>query len=172
MAARATLAYTELRAPFAATIQARRIDPGDLVGPGQPLLDLEGDALELVATLTEGEARGLALGGTVRLRPARLVARPSSPRSRRGAIRSRTAARCGHACGSANGELRSGAFARIIVPGGGGPGGGLWIPRSALVERGDLTGVFVAVEGRAELRSIALGDGAGARRGADRAPAR
>jgi RND family efflux transporter MFP subunit len=160
-AARATLAYTELRAPFNATIQARRIDPGDLVGPGQPLLELEGDALELVATLTEGEARGLALGGTVRFeagaaRGEAIVAALTpggDPVSHRRTLRARV--------GSVNGELRSGAFARIMVPGGGGPGGGLWIPRSALVERGDLTGVFVAVEGRAELRWIALGDGAG-----------
>lgn len=160
VAARATLAYTELRAPFAATIQARRIDPGDLVGPGQPLLELEGDALELVATITEGEARGLALGGTVRFeagaaRGEAIVAALTpggDPVSHRRTLRARV--------GSVNGELRSGAFARIMVPGAG-PGGGLWIPRSALVERGDLTGVFVAVEGRAELRWIALGDGAG-----------
>ena len=36
------------------------------------------------------------------------------------------------------------------------------MPRSALVERGDLTGVFVARDGRAELRLVALGEPVGA----------
>ena len=37
---------------------------------------------------------------------------------------------------------------------------GLWIPRSALVERGDLAGVFVAAGGKAELRWVSTGDAA------------
>ena len=65
-AVRANLAYAQLRAPFAATVQARRVDPGDLVGPGQPLLELEGDGLEIVASLSDAEAAGLALGSVLR----------------------------------------------------------------------------------------------------------
>ena len=38
---------------------------------------------------------------------------------------------------------------------------GLTVSRSALVTRGELTGVFLAKEGYAELRWITLGDGAG-----------
>jgi membrane fusion protein (multidrug efflux system) len=45
---------------------------------------------------------------------------------------------------------------------GAGPAQDLLVPRSALVERGDLTGVFVIRGGRAELRLLALGEPAGA----------
>ena len=37
----------------------------------------------------------------------------------------------------------------------------MWVPKKALVERGDLTGVFVVREGRAELRWLALGEPSG-----------
>jgi membrane fusion protein, multidrug efflux system len=161
-AARATLAYTELRAPFAATVQARRVEPGGLVGPGQPLLELEGDALDLVATVTEGEARGLAIGGAVPFEAGAArgdavvvaLAPGGDPLSHRRTLRARVR--------SVSGELRTGTFARVQVPAGAASTpDGLWVPRGALVERGDLTGVFVVSAGRAELRWIALGEGAG-----------
>ena len=161
--ARATLSYTELRAPFAATVQARRIDPGDLVGPGQPLVELEGDALELQATLSEAEARSVAIGQTLRFQAGaargEAVVTALTPGgdalSHRRAFRARV--------GAVQGELRSGTFARLELADGAAAAAApaLWIPRSALVERGDLTGVFVAAAGRAELRWISLGEGAG-----------
>lgn len=158
-AARSNLAYSEIRAPFAGTVQARRVDPGDLVGPGQPMIDLEGDSLELSASLSAAEARGLAVGATVRfVAPAgRGTARVTAlteggdPVSHRRSLKARVVA--------SEGELRSGAFARLELPGAG--GGGTFVPRSALVERGDLTGVFVAAGGRAELRWLSLGEPAG-----------
>ena len=52
-----------------------------------------------------------------------------------------------------------GSFARILVSGIAVEG--LSVPRSALVQRGELTGVFIAKEGRAELRWLSLGEGAG-----------
>ena len=54
-------------------------------------------------------------------------------------------------------DLRSGSFARLEVPGAS-PSRSHWIPRSALVERGDLTGVFVAQDGKAYLRWVAIGE--------------
>lgn len=161
-AARATLAYTELRAPFAGTVQARRIDPGDLVGPGQPLLELEGDAIELVATLSEGEARGLSLGAAVPWESgaARGVAEVTALTPGGDALSHRRTVRA--RVRSTQGELRTGAFARLLVPtADAARREGLWIPRSALVERGDLTGAFVASAGRAELRWLSVGEAAG-----------
>jgi RND family efflux transporter MFP subunit len=156
--ARAQLAHTEIRAPYAGTVQARRIDPGDLVGPGQPLLELEGGGLELVASLSEEEARGLAVGKELRFQAgdvegrARIVALTpgGDPLSHRRGLKARML--------SATGELRSGTFARLEVPGGARAAGSVWVPRSALVERGDLTGVFVAAAGKAELRWISTGE--------------
>jgi len=165
-AVRANLAYAQLRAPFAATVQARRVDPGDLVGPGQPLLELEGDGLEIVATLSDAEAAGLALGSVLTFQAggtegqAEVVALTpgGDPVSHRRSVKARVR-------GAAAG-LRSGAFARLLLPAPTGAAAGaaaagpvgLWIPRTALVERGDLSGVFVAVGGKAELRWVSTGD--------------
>jgi RND family efflux transporter MFP subunit len=160
-AARAQLAHAEIRAPYAGTVQARRIDPGDLVGPGQPLLELEGGGLELVASVSEAEARGLALGKELRFQAggvegrARIVALTpgGDPLSHRRGLKARII--------PGSGELRSGTFARLEVPGAGPASGGVWVPRSALVERGDLTGVFVAAAGKAELRWLSTGEPVG-----------
>lgn len=161
-AARATLAYTQVRAPFDGKVQARRVEPGDLVGPGQPMLELEGKALELVASLSEPEARGVAVGATLRFQAGGTrgeavvtsLAPGGDPLSHRRGLRAEVR--------RLEGELRSGDFARLRLPQAAAAGAGTtWLPRSALVERGDLTGVFVASGGRAELRWISLGEQAG-----------
>jgi RND family efflux transporter MFP subunit len=157
-AARASVGYAQLRAPFAGTIQARRAEPGDLVGPGQPILELEGDALEVVASLSEDEAREVAVGTVLPFEAGRArgeaVVRAltpgGDPLSHRRTVRAQIR--------TTQGELRSGAFARIRVPAAPGAASGTWLPSTALVERGDLTGVFVAENGRAELRWISVGE--------------
>ncbi|HET9552168.1 MAG TPA: efflux RND transporter periplasmic adaptor subunit [Anaeromyxobacteraceae bacterium] len=163
-AARSSLDYTRLRAPFAGTVQARRAQPGDLVGPGQPLVELVGDELELQASLSEAEAAGLAVGQTLRFVAGAGLAGTAEitaltpggdALSHRRGLKARVR--------TPREGLRPGAFARLELPAGasGGGGGGVWVPRSAVVERGDLTGVFVASEGRAELRWISPGEAAG-----------
>lgn len=161
--ARANVSYAELRAPFAGTIQARRVEPGDLVGPGQPLVELEGEALELVASLAEGEAHGLAVGTELRFQAGEArgsavvtaLAEGGDRLSHRRALRARVKASAG--------ELRSGSFARLELPAGAGAAADLWVPGSAIVERGDLTGLFVAQEGVAQLRWVSVGERAGDR---------
>jgi membrane fusion protein (multidrug efflux system) len=91
-----------------------------------------------------GEARGTA--------EITALAPGGDPVSHRRSVRARVR--------EVKGELRSGAFARLEVAGDAGPGGA-WVPRSALVERGDLTGVFVASAGKAELRWVAVGEAVG-----------
>lgn len=169
-AARSSLSYTEIRAPFAGTVQARRVQAGDMVGPGQPLVELEAGGLELQATLSEDEAQGLRIGSPLRFeaegRQGRAVvtalAPGGDPLSHRRSLRARVVEGSG---------LLSGTFARIELAGGPGAqparGGQVWVPRSAVVERGDLTGVFVLDGGRAELRWLAVGDAVG-----DRIPVR
>jgi RND family efflux transporter MFP subunit len=159
-AAQANLAYAQLRAPFAGTVQARRVDPGDLVGPGQPLLVVEGDALELQASVSEAEGKALELGAPLKFQADGIVGTAvvtaltpgADPVTHRRTLRARVQPAPG---------LRSGAFARLEVPGAGQAAAHAWVPRSALVERGDLTGVFVASAGRAELRWIAVGEPTG-----------
>jgi membrane fusion protein (multidrug efflux system) len=159
---RANLEYTELRAPFAGFVQARRVEPGDLVGPGQPLVTIEGSALELAASLSEEEARGLRVGqrlsfmgrdGASGAADVTALSPGGDALSHRRGFRARVV--------SGEPGLRSGAFVRVAVPGL--AAAGVWLPRSALVERGDLTGVFVAARDRAELRWVSVGEEAGGR---------
>ena len=155
-AARATLADTVLRAPFDAVVQRKWVSRGQLVAPGAPLLELNGTVVELTGTLSEAEAAGLAVNAEVPFRvgtaegTATLVALSpgGDPLSHRSAFRARPAAGAP--------ALRSGDFGRIGVKGAGGPRRA--VPRTAVVERGDLSGVFVVADGRAALRWLRLGE--------------
>lgn len=154
--ARATLADTVLRAPFDAVVQRKWVSRGQLVAPGAPLLELDGTVVELTGTLSEAEATGVAVGAEVPFRvstvqgTATLVALSpgGDPLSHRSAFRARPAKDAP--------ALRSGDFGRIGVKGTGGPRRA--VPRSAVVQRGDLSGVFVLADGRAALRWLRLGE--------------
>jgi len=158
-AARATLADAVLRAPFDAVVQRKWVSRGQLVAPGAPLVELDGTALELTGTLSEAETAGLAAGAEVPFRvgaaagTATVVALSpgGDPLSHRSAFRARPAA--------GGPALRSGDFGRIGVKGAGGPR--RVVPRSAVVQRGDLSGVFVLADGRAALRWLRLGEAEG-----------
>lgn len=162
---KANLAYTRIRAPFSGVVQARRINDGDFVGPGSPLVELEGQgALELVGSVSEAEARGLKLGQKLPFEAEGLkgeaavtaLATGGDPVSHRGALRARVI--------QPREGLRSGSFARLRLPSAPtSPAGDVTVPASALVQRGELIGVFVVREGRAELRWLSLGERQGDR---------
>ena len=155
-AAREALTYAEIRAPFAGAVQAKLVSPGDMVGPGQPLIELTGSALEIVANATEEETRALmpgmrlafTSGAAVGTAQVTAVSPGADPVSHRGIVRALVISQT---------ALRPGDFARLQLPGAEGARR-LWVPRSALVERGDLTGVWVVRDGRAQLRWLALGE--------------
>ena len=155
---KANLAYTQIRAPFAGVVQSRKVNEGDFVGPGTPLLDLAGEGeQELVATLSESEGGVLKQGlklpfqceGTTGEAQVTALAPGGDATSHKGTLRARVISPKG---------LRQGSFARLLVPGA--TAGGPTVPRSALILRGELTGVFVARDGHAELRWISTGEGA------------
>lgn len=159
----ASIGYTRIRAPFAGVVQARLVDEGAFVGPGTPLVELEGQgALELVGTLSQAEAKGLRIGarlpfeadGQAGTAEITALATGGDPVSHRGTIRARILK---------GGALRTGSFARLKLPQA--PDAGpaeLMVPVSALVRRGELTGVFVARDGKAELHWLSLGEAQGA----------
>lgn len=160
-ALKANIAYTQIRAPFSGVVQSRKVNEGDFVGPGMPLLELVGDGeQELVASLSEEEAKGLKTGAKVKFEAegaegeAQItgLAPGGDPYSHKGTLRARVIKPKG---------LRQGSFARILTPGRKSTEG-LSVPRTALVHRGELTGVFVAKDGQAELRWLSLGEGDGA----------
>jgi membrane fusion protein, multidrug efflux system len=159
-ALKANIAYTQIRAPFSGVVQSRKVNEGDFVGPGMPLLELVGDGeQELVATLSEEEAKGLKAGAKVKFESEGVegeaqitgLAPGGDPYSHKGTLRAKVLKPKG---------LRQGSFARILVTGlKAAPG--LSVPRSALVQRGELTGVFIAKDGHAELRWLSMGEGEG-----------
>ena len=168
-AVRANLAYTQIRAPFAGVVQARRVNDGDFVGPGMPLVELEGQgAVELQGSVSETEAQGLKLGQKVifeaegRTGTAEItgLSTGGDPVSHRGTLRARVV--------NQQEAFRTGTFARIQVPVTVAKGTDvLFVSKSALVTRGELTGVFVAQDGQAHLRWVSLGEAQG-----DRLPVR
>jgi membrane fusion protein, multidrug efflux system len=151
------LAYTRIRAPFAAVVQARRISAGDLVGPGAPLYELDGGGLEVQASLSVEEARGVALGTRLAFETesgrgdAEITALVpgADPVSHRSGLRARVR--------TAPPGLLTGAFVRLFLPSREAPTG-VWVPLSAVVRRGDLAGVFVPENGLATLRWLSLAE--------------
>jgi RND family efflux transporter MFP subunit len=157
-AARDNLSYSALRAPFAGWVAARRVNLGDVVNPGLPLIEIEGeDGLELRATVESGIAATLRPGARLKAlvdgQPGPLtatvtaVAPSGDPTTNRFELKADLPAASG---------LRAGLFARLLVPGGA-IEPRLTVLAAALFERGGLTGLFVVHEGRARLRWVAAG---------------
>ena len=161
---KANIAYTQVRAPFAGVVQAKRVSDGDFVGPGMPLVDLEGQgSLELQATVSESESKNLKSGQTLpfesdgRTGLAQITALSpgGDPISHRSSLRARVL--------KGGADLRTGSFARLRLPFSVTATPGLSIPRSALVQRGELNGVFIIKDGKAQLRWLSLGEAEGDR---------
>lgn len=171
-AARENLSYAVLRSPFSGVIAARRVEVGDVVAPGQPLVEIEGaGGLELRATLSAEESIALRPGSAVEARvdgiAAPLQGRVAAlspagdPATHRFELRTDLPAADG---------LRSGLFARLLLPAQAGAEqeASLAVPAAAVFQRGGLTGVFTISEGTeggkvARLRWIAPGSTTGDR---------
>lgn len=155
--ATAQRAYATVRAPFAGVIVSRSVDPGDLATPGAPLLTLvEPGALKVVADLPAERYGILTAGARVLVElPGHATAIP--------ALVSRTVPALGGSSRTfrveagleAEVEALPGAYARIRVPGRG--TGSVWVPRDAIVERGQLRGVVTLAGDTLRLRWIRLG---------------
>jgi RND family efflux transporter MFP subunit len=152
------LSYAALRAPFAGRVASRRVNLGDVVNPGTPLIEIEGEGgLELRATVESEIAATLRPGSKVRAmvdgQPGPLtasvtaIAPSGDPTTHRFELKADLHGAAG---------LRAGLFARLLVPGiAADPR--LTVPAAALFERGGLTGLFVVSDGRARLRWVAAG---------------
>jgi RND family efflux transporter MFP subunit len=157
-AARDNLSYTALRAPFAGRVSSRRVNLGDVVSPGLPLIEVEGEGgLELRATVESGLAATLRPGSRVRAlvdgQPGPLtatvtaIAPSGDPTTHRFEVKADLPGTSG---------LRAGLFARLLVPGVAADPR-IVVPAGALFERGGLTGLFVVADGKARLRWVAPG---------------
>lgn len=155
--ARAMLSYVEITAPFTGVVSRKWVEVGDLANPGKPLVSVEDHAtLQLEADVPQTLAGSLALemklpvqveGSTAALTGVLAEIAPS------GDANSRTfGVKVNLPAGSG---LKPGEFARLILPTAASPS--LRIPRSALVQRGQLDLIFVINAQRAQMRLVKVG---------------
>lgn len=161
--ARSGREYVVLTAPFAGTVTARNVDPGDLAVPGQPVMIVSGSSgVKVVSDAPALLASRIAVGDAVRILdpetgrhwPATVTRRV--PVIEQASNRFRVEARFDDA---AAGTPLPGTFVRLAVAGVQEPG--LLLPEDALVREGQLTGVFALEDGTLRLRWIRTGRSAG-----------
>lgn len=157
-AAKDGLSYSALRAPFDGRVASRRVNLGDVANPGMPLIEIEGEGgFELKATVESALAATLRPGARLKAQvdgqaaplvaTVNAIAPAGDPTTHRFEVKADLPAASG---------LRAGLFARLLVPGVT-VDPKLVVPSAAVFERGGLTGVFVAADGKARLRWIATG---------------
>lgn len=162
--ARASLGYTRIRAPFDGVVTEKKADPGTLASPGMPIFIIEDvRRYRLEATVNETDLRYLRIGQQApvmldALENAELkgqvtqIVPAADPASRSFMVKIEL---------PVDSRLHSGLFGRAQFSRGQKPA--LLIPRTAVVERGQLQGVLVLDQNQvAGLRYITLGKPFGA----------
>ncbi len=158
------LSYTTLVAPFDAVVSDRAVDPGAMATPGTPLLVLEDvSTLRLEVRVDESRASQLQVGQAVevstaaeRADGAAWTAAHITELARLDPASHTVVVKIDLAKGT---PVRSGSFARARFTGA--PHTALTVPAAALVQRGQLTFVFVVDQGSmARLRAVSTGAGA------------
>jgi RND family efflux transporter MFP subunit len=161
--ARTSLGYTRIRAPFAGVVTEKKADTGTLVSPGMPIFTVEDTrSYRLEAAVNESDIRLVGVGQAVvvlldALGSSELsgkvvqIVPAADPASRSFLVKIEL---------RADAQLRSGLFGRARFSRG--ERSALLIPRAAILERGQLRGVYViGVNGIAALRYVTLGKIAG-----------
>ncbi len=157
--ARTSLGYTRVRAPFAGIVTAKLVDAGALAAPGMALFTIEDTQnYRLEATVDESDIHLLRVGQAAAVIIDALgdeglsgkvqdIVPAADPSSRSFLVKISL---------PANNRLRSGLFGRARFVRG--QRQALLIPRSSVLERGQLTCVYVVGANQiAELRYITLG---------------
>lgn len=173
-AARAQLAqagqqaeYTVVRAPFAGIVSARRVEPGESVAPGQALLSMYAPgALRIQVQVPQSDADVIrvtphavvVLDDGRRIDAANVVVFPSAdPDTHSVVVRV--------VLPDLKDAPQPGVTAKVVfpIPASAADIGVVQIPRSALVQRGEVSGVYVVQGNRIALRQLRLGRPAGDR---------
>lgn len=163
--ARTVLGYTQIRAPFDGVVTEKKIDAGVLASPGSPLFTIEDTRdYRLEVTVDENNSRLVRVGETASVSLDSIENREVSgkvvqivpaadPASRSFLVKIAL---------PLDSRLRSGLFGRARFPRG--ERSSLLIGRSAVVERGQLQGVYV-IDGNqiAGLQYVTLGSNSGDR---------
>jgi len=146
--------YSTIQAPFAGAVVARYADPGDVAAPGMPILVVEDNeprdaVLSVPADLAAGLRRGMTLrvttvDGRTAQAPIRAISGGADPMTRPVEVRAELPA-----------DWPTGVSATGLVPAG--TFDGVAIPSSAVIRRGQLTGVKVLTDDGVAVRWIRLG---------------
>lgn len=152
------LSYTRIVAPFDGVVTERHVDPGALATPGMPLLTVEQGHYRLEITVDEGDLKYVRLGEAVPVTLDAFSGGPlagkivqivpaADPTSRSFTVKLDL---------PANSGLHSGMFGRASFSRGNKQA--ITVPRSAVVERGQLQSVYVIGEKNvATFRYVTLG---------------
>jgi len=160
---RTSLANTQIRAPFAGVVTEKKADAGTFASPGMSLFTLEDTrSYRLEAMVDESDIRLVRVGEAV---PVHLDSVESA--EFRGKVTQIVPAADPASRGflvkielPADARMRSGLFGRARISRG--VRSTLLIPRTTIVERGQLRGVFVIDANRiAQLRYVTLGKASG-----------
>jgi RND family efflux transporter MFP subunit len=155
--AEAVSGYARILAPFDGVVARKLADEGDLAMPGKPLLDLEGRAgLRLVADVPSLLASRVLPDSKLAVRVDTLtdpitgtvaeISPAADPASRTVLMKVDLPETAG---------LSTGQFGRLAVPVG--EATFLFVPPTALVRRGQLEILFVAADGKAQMRLVRTG---------------
>lgn len=158
-AVEAQLSYTTVKAPFDGVITEKHVEAGELASPGQPLLKMEDPwRLRLEATVAEGDLKALsrgdkipvmidAFGDQVLSGTITHILPAGDPRTHTFMVKLELPKIAG---------LKAGMFGRFPLDKGATPC--LLVPSTAIVERGELTSLFVVGEDHvARLRWVKTG---------------
>jgi RND family efflux transporter MFP subunit len=158
-AVEAQLSYTIVRAPFEGVITEKKVEAGELASPGQPLLKMEDpQRLRLEATVAEGDLKSVsrgdkipvvidALGGQALAGLVSQILPAGDPHTHTFMVKVDLPKTVG---------LKTGMFGRFQLDTGATQT--MLVPSKAVVERGELTSLFVVGEDRvARLRWVKIG---------------
>lgn len=158
-AARVMVGYAEIKSPVAGFVTEKRTEAGDMAAPGAPLFTVEDvSEVKIVAAAPEAGVVGLRAGQPAKVHVDVLdedfdatvhrVVTAGDPMSRTFQVELLLP--------NPDGRLKSGMFARVRFEHG--ARRALLAPKSALVSRGELRGLFVVgPDGVARLRWVRLG---------------
>jgi RND family efflux transporter MFP subunit len=162
--ARTSLDYTRIRAPFDGVVTEKKADSGSFASPGMPIFNVEDvRRFRLEANVNENDLRYIRTGQQVSVAIDALdraglkgrvvqIVPAADPASRTFLVKIEL---------PADTRLRSGLFGRAQFSRG--ERHALMVPRSAIVERGQLQGIYVLDQNKvASLRYITLGNPSGA----------
>lgn len=159
----ANRAYSHIRAPFSGVITSKNIKVGDLARPGQPLMSLEAPGKfvanawvpeSLIEQVDKGQEVGVVIKSLGKSLKGKITEVSSSSLNSGGQYLIKM-----DLDEAEEFKLYSGMYVSVLVPASGmGHSNGLFVDKSALVERGELMGVYTASEsGTAILRWLKLG---------------